>query len=753
MNSPAVSPSRHERPFLILILALYLLVTLAYGVINPLFEAPDEHWHFFTAVYIAETGKLPQVTADYDTWLSQEAAQPPLYYLLSALLIAPIDSSAARDTVWLNPFASIGDADDLTNLNRAIHGPWEAWPWQGYVLAAHVLRIFSTLLGLGTLLFIYGSGRLLWPDDGRKALLGTAVIAFLPQFNFLHASISNDTLITCLSAAAIWQILRLVREPNGGFHSPSTAQRLPLLGITIGLAALSKTAGLLLLVYAVGVVGWLWVGQQAFKDWKPSRTTLQPLFVNLLILVLPALLIASWLWWRNWNLYGDITAANQFIRIAGGDRHYTFWQVLGESDGLWKSFFAIFGWFNVRPPAWVFWIWNGIVLAALIGALKNARRLHLPSLSSLLSPHTPLLLVIWLLLVYAGLVTFMMQTEAAQGRLLFPALIPLMAALVYGLTRWSWRGVYALPPLLALATTVYCLVGVVRPAYALPPLLDALPATAQRLDAEMGQGLTLVGAAVETETAVPGAPVTLTLYWQAAAQPAIPPEFKLEIFGRDMALGGELHSYHGRGLYPATLWPPQQIVADRFSLYLDAAMETPVLAQIFVRLVAEGASGVRVGAVKVTPTAWTEPSETAVTPLAQLGDSIQLLAAQLSADTASPGDTIFIDVTWRATGAPGADFTTLIHLAAAGQPPLAQADSPPLGGSYPTHVWAAGEVIVDRYTLVVPPDGLRNGRYPIWLGMYDSNLARLPLSSDGQRQPNDVFQIGWLTISQTHQNE
>ena len=42
-----------QRLLLGLILAGYLLVTLAYGVVNPLFEAPDEHWHFFTADYDA----------------------------------------------------------------------------------------------------------------------------------------------------------------------------------------------------------------------------------------------------------------------------------------------------------------------------------------------------------------------------------------------------------------------------------------------------------------------------------------------------------------------------------------------------------------------------------------------------------------------------------------------------------------------------------------------------------------------------
>lgn len=52
---------KRQRLLLGLILAGYLIITLAYGAINPLFEAPDENWHFFTTAYIARNGRLPVV--------------------------------------------------------------------------------------------------------------------------------------------------------------------------------------------------------------------------------------------------------------------------------------------------------------------------------------------------------------------------------------------------------------------------------------------------------------------------------------------------------------------------------------------------------------------------------------------------------------------------------------------------------------------------------------------------------------------
>ena len=150
-----------------MILLAYLLVTLAYGVVNPLFEAPDEHWHYFTAQYIADMRQLPVVANEYDAWLSQEAAQPPLYYWLSSWVIRLVETGNPREQVWLNPFfpTAVGNAAALANKNLVVHTEAEAWPWQGYVLAAHLLRGVSALLGLGTLLCVYGSGRLLWPGQ------------------------------------------------------------------------------------------------------------------------------------------------------------------------------------------------------------------------------------------------------------------------------------------------------------------------------------------------------------------------------------------------------------------------------------------------------------------------------------------------------------------------------------------------------------------------------------------------------------
>lgn len=727
-----------KRP-LLLILAAYLLLATGFSIINPLFEAPDEHWHYFTAQYIADSGELPYVAEDIDTWMGQEAAQPPLYYFLGAQLIRLVDTTGARDQVWLNPFAWIGDASALANINQAVHASIEDWPWHGYALAAHLLRGMSILFGLGTLLAIYGSGRLLWPDAPAKAVLATSLAAFLPQFLFIHSSVSNDSLITFLSSAALWQLLRM-------WQGGESRHRLLLLGATIGLAALSKSAGILLLAYAVGVLILM-----SIRDQRPKL-----LAQTAALVILPVILTAGWLWWRNWQLYGDFTAANQFVKVFGGDREYTLLQILGESNGLWLSFFAIFGWFNVRAPEWIYLVWNLLFLISAAGIgwsiyqqrteLKPKEHLfRLDSLISLLSKAwAPAgLLAVWLLVVYAGLVTFMMKTYAAQGRLLFPAILPIMLGLAYGLGRIRWRGIYIAAASAAFATAAYCLFFVIAPAYALPDVIDQLPEGAAPINQEMGQGLRIVAAAVETTIAKAGEPIWFTIYWTADQPLVDPPEFVFELFGRQLARIGNLHAYHGSGLFPANLWPTDRLVADRFAVRLDEKIDAPVQAWAQVRLAGEDAAA-QVGTVKIIPETWPQAADSV---LADLDGIITLRAVSLSHTSALPGELVGVDLQWQVKAAPAANLTTLVHLGEAGQPPAVTGDSPPLSGNYPTKIWAAGEVIDDGYKLSIPAD-LAEGRYPIWIGMYDSNtMIRLPLHVQGQRQPNDVYLAGWLTIS------
>jgi hypothetical protein len=756
-------PTRTHRLLLALILGIYALLAVGYGVITPLFETPDEHLHFFTVDFIARERRLP-TTAD-DGLMGQEAAQPPLYYALGALLISPIDTSGANEQLWANPLtdtsavsgqlwsnplANPGDirgeslADPPINVAMFVHTPAEAWPWRGYALAAHLLRLLSALFGLGTLLAIHAAARLVWPGDPGRALLATGLVAFLPQFAFLHGAVSNDAAITFFAAAAVWQLLRLRLEP-------STTGRYLLLGLTIGLAMLSKAAGLLLLAYAVGVLGLLaWV-QAGGRRWAETARAA-------LLIALPALLVGGWLLWRNWTLYGDITAANQFIAIAGGVRPYTLRQVWNDMDRVWLSLFGIFGWMNLQAPIWLYIVWNAIVVAAAGGGLWGLWRLWrrdravpdprraLPGDSRILNLllHPATILFGWLVLVAAGWLQFMLRTPADQGRLFFPALVTLALGAAYGLSRWPRPWVPGAALAAALVTSVYSLFVVIPAAYATPPAVVAVPETAAPLTIRFPEGLELLGATVDTATARPGDWVWTTLYWRAPEPlPGGAPPAHLELFGRNFERIGQMVAYHGRGNYPATLWPPGEIIADRLAVRVDPWAELPVLARVAAKL-SEDADSVDVGTVKIVPATWPEP----VPPVAQLGDAVQLADRSLVTPTAAPGEEVSVTLTWQVTAPPGpALLNAFVHVGDPTQPPLAQHDGPVMAGAYPAAVWEAGEVFSETITLTLPAD-LPPGDYPVQLGLYDfATGTRLPVTMDGQRQPTDTVPIGRLTVT------
>ncbi|MFC2037259.1 ArnT family glycosyltransferase [Chloroflexota bacterium] len=671
----------------------------------------------------------------------QEAAQPPLYYVLAALVLAPVDTSPAPPGLHVNPYVDLGYFDSVNNFNAFAHTPEETWPWSGFVLAVHAVRFLSVALGLGTLACIHASGRLLWVRRTERALLATALVAFLPQFIFLHSAVTNDTLIIFLCSAALWQMVRL-------WMDKVTPWRLLALGLTIGLAALSKTTGQLLLVLSAVTV--------MFLVWRDAKWRL--LVQYLALLVVPVALLSGWMYWRNWLLYGDISAVNVFVQLAGGDRHFTVRQALADLGRVWQSSIAVFGWMNVVAPTWVYAVWNGLVVLGVLGLVVKGLRVLIDRLSQGRQKRSaldlasvprrwllPCLLALWPLLVFGAWLQFAMRTPADQGRLLFTAILPVALALASGLGQWSRRWSYPVVSLLTLVTSVYCVLFLLPQAYVQPTTIEAgnIPPDATRLNYDMGLGVELVASEVPSSSAHPGDLVDLTLYWRNQAVTTTAAVVVPKILGREHAQIGRLpDAHHGGGLYPSTLWPPDKIVRERIRLPLENEIATPTQARLIVELA--GQEGfVEVGSIKVVPRTWPRPNKTI---LAHLGDGIVLSEAGVGATTVSQGSTVPVNLRWQISQAPGKDLVTFVHLGDPTQPPLAQADGLALGGSYPPRLWAAGEVFDDRYDLQLPED-TPQGRYPVHVGLYDPDTGqRVPVWIDDVRQPHDAFLLAWLTV-------
>ncbi len=764
----------HKRPFL-LISAVYFLLAITYGVVTPIFEAPDENLHYFTAQWIADNGRLPFVPQTAEeaerldlqlSWTGQEAAQPPLYYLLASLVVAPFETDQARQLTRPNRFVQFGDASAMHNKNAFVHDPlYENWPWRGHVLAVHLLRLISTVIGWVTLFFIYQAARCFWPERPLRALWSMGAIACLPQFLALHAAVSNDVLAIVLVTAVLYFLMRSDIESARETGGPAWSVDL-WLGLGVGLAALSKNQGVVLAVFVLGTVLIRGTGR------LPARA----LFGRLVRISLMIVLVAGWLWWRNWWLYGDPTATNQFVAIAGGDRGYTVWQALSEWRGLWLSSIAVFGWFNILPPFWVHLIWTaGGGTAVCVALWLYFSRLVWPKTVAEMwrwLGSWPVLLFGWVLAVTAGLISFMMQTPAAQGRLLFPALLPIALLIGFGwdaFLEWMRANLLTIGGrqadfdgrpfrwallIVLLSLHSYLLFGVISPTYARPLTLTSaeVPAHLQTPQVLSDQ-LTLLGVDIVTpeDGIVAGEMIELLLYWEKTAE--IPtgerPQVVVDVLGREQTPLGKLQTLHGGGNYPADFWAKGEIILDRLFVptfnELDAD-QLPVESQIWVKIAGQELS-VPIGGVKLAPEQW---PALASSPVAQLGDAIELVSVDISQTDVAPGETVTVDVVWQARDRVAQDWVTFVHLGRPNQPPLAQGDRPPLNGTYRTSLWRAGEQFVDPYQLVIPQEA-EPGEYRLLLGMFnpaDPTFARLPVRVEGEPQAENGLVIGMINISE-----
>jgi hypothetical protein len=95
---------------------------------------------------------------------------------------------------------------------------------------------------------------------------------------------------------------------------------------------------------------------------------------------------------------------------------------------------------------------------------------------------------------------------------------------------------------------------------------------------------------------------------------------------------------------------------------------------------------------------------------------------------------------WQANKRPTLDYQVFVHLLDGGGQQIAQADSPPLAGLYPTSAWLPGSIITDVHEIQVSADSTPA---VLQIGLYDlGSLQRLPaIKEGGQRWTADSVVI------------
>jgi hypothetical protein len=256
-------------------------------------------------------------------------------------------------------------------------------------------------------------------------------------------------------------------------------------------------------------------------------------------------------------------------------------------------------------------------------------------------------------------------------------------------------------------------------------------------DASFGN-LRLLGFRRDQTSLRPGDVYYLGLFWESAgALPNLDVALNLEpASGGDtvpLSLAPPVH-----GTYPTDAWPVGTVLLDQYGLTIPR--DAPHGAYTLVLEVRNRATGQPVGA----PVSLTEleiqkvDRRTIVPPIqhpreANLGDQVEFLGYDLDRTEVAPGETLHLVLHWRALSTMDTSYTVFSHLLDGANQIRGQQDNPPMNGTYPTTLWASGEVVADEYALQVNADA-QPGTHAIEIGLYVLETGqRLPvLDAAGQ---------------------
>jgi hypothetical protein len=248
----------------------------------------------------------------------------------------------------------------------------------------------------------------------------------------------------------------------------------------------------------------------------------------------------------------------------------------------------------------------------------------------------------------------------------------------------------------------------------------------QVVDRPVADGVTLVADGPHLQ---PGMPLRVRLTWHASA-PAALDDAQVSIYLVDAAW----REVGQRVLrYDTSAWPANEDVEVYHPLVV--ADDVPV-GRYSLRIRVEDAGGVErfegeVGWLKCPPASTTVPE---AIPLDVRAGFVRLAGYTLTPAVIRAGQPLTLTLYWAAQAAADRDWTVFVHLLDGAGQCVAQADSQPLNGRYPTTVWGAGEIIPDGHVLSLP-DPLPDGPYLLLVGLYDlTSGERLPLF-DAYGQP------------------
>lgn len=641
-------------------------------------------------------------------------------------MMAPIysafDTTDFSEYFLRNPLVLYGHPKRLGNRNYIFYRQPHPPDLEGASLALYVIRLLNLAMAVATVATVYQSARTIMPGQVGFAVLATSLVAFNPMFIFISTSITNDVMVTTLSALVVWQMLLMLRQ---GFD----LRRSLFLAILIACATLAKVSGLITMP-VVGLAGiWTFVRTRDRRGFAILGISVATVFLT----------TAGWWFARNLSLYGELFGTGAMLDHFGRRSIALSQMLTDEFQGLRISYWGLFGKFSILTHDLYYHLTDALSLISVGGFLiflvKNRKDSFLVAVVSLLG--------VFLAIGSMALIWFSLQAPATYGRHLFPFITSISVYMTMGLV------MLRIPPLLiALPMFVFAAIAPVvyiAPQYDHPPVVDQLPPDATPAQVRWGD-TSLVGYKLPAPRRwTSGDEIPLTLYWQPLAQTTGLKALFLTLINAEGDAIATIDTFPGWGTLPTTWWQPGQIYKDDYILQIpeDARGYTRLKLHIgwypfpdgsdIRPLLEAGEEGdaftLPLGAI----VAGKEPSllgDDATSDGTVFGESIRLNAYRLSAGH-------ILDLEWQLvapiSGAWRVFAIVLAEPYLEGAPfeILWQHDGVP---AVPVGFLKVDEAFVTRHKFELPPG--YQGEHAVYVGWYNEDLGqRLPVAHPSNMLP------------------
>lgn len=308
-----------------------------WAIVQPPFFGPDEIPHYNSVSRVAAGDGWPR---PYDASIRGDTWQ------------AAVEGGGENSLSGFEFDDEVPDELPTPIDRNALHGPTEyddnmrdqmvQHPPAPYVLTAGVIQVFGggdmrwdhalllmRLVSAGFLAasvpFIVGIIRRI---SGSRAagVVGATAILSIPLLAMIGGFVNNDNVLTASCSAALYFAIRAVKDP------PSQRFTLPLAGVALGAALLSKGLALML-VPVIGLFGLV----AAFTSSRPWPMRLVWAAVPMLI----AFVVGGWWWLRNLLILGVIQPSQYGSREPDPQVQQTY-DFGAFNEAFWDRFNRLF---------------------------------------------------------------------------------------------------------------------------------------------------------------------------------------------------------------------------------------------------------------------------------------------------------------------------------------------------------------------------------------------------------------------------